>query len=181
MPSPFGHALAGMAAGIALAAEPSSSPDGPRRSTTTSGTVRLASDALFFGLLGMAPDLDLLVGRHSQETHSLGAACAVSLVAASLRPTDRARRALACGAAYASHILLDWLGSDTTPPIGIMALWPWSRRFFQSSAFVFPAVSREWASPGFWPAIEAALVREAMLLAPLALIVLWRRRRRYVA
>ena len=38
-----------------------------------------------------------------------------------------ARLALATGLAYATHTLLDWLGTDASPPIGIMALWPFSR------------------------------------------------------
>ena len=34
------------------------------------------------------------------------------------------RLAVACAAAWASHVLLDWLGTDAMAPIGVMALWP---------------------------------------------------------
>ena len=99
-------------------------------------------EAAVFGALGMAPDLDLLVGAHSTYTHSLGAVVLTAIAA--LVWTRRPRLAVACAAAVASHVLLDWLGSDTTPPLGIMALWPLTREFYQSHAFLFMAISRRW-------------------------------------
>ena len=60
--------------------------------------------------------------------------------------------ALACAAAVASHVLLDWLGSDTTPPLGVMALWPFTSDFYQSPFFLFMAISRRWWLPGFYTA-----------------------------
>ena len=101
---------------------------------------RLPADVRLFAWLGMAADLDFLIGRHSYQTHSVGAV--VVVLAAVLAWTRRPRLAVAGGVAYASHILLDWLGSDTTPPIGIMALFPFTTDFYQSELFVFDAISR---------------------------------------
>ena len=141
-------------------------------------------DVMLFGALGVAPDLDLLFGMHSGPTHGIGAA----VLAASLAwlplclprtSADRRRFALACALAYASHILLDWLGTDSSPPIGIMALWPFSQAYFESSLHVFPAVSRRVHQPAlFWSQNLKALCWELLLLGPLAALVLSRRVRR---
>ena len=84
--------------------------------------------------------------------------------------------ALAVAAAYASHTLLDWLGSDTSPPIGIMALWPFSRDYYESRLHVFMAISRRYWLPEFWTYNLRALARELAILLPLvAAVVLLRR------
>ncbi len=82
--------------------------------------------------------------------------------------------AAAIAAAWASHLLLDWLGSDTSPPIGIMALWPFSREHYQSSFYVFDAISRRyWLPEQFvWSNLKAAL-KEVLILGPVAGISYW--------
>jgi membrane-bound metal-dependent hydrolase YbcI (DUF457 family) len=170
MPSPVGHALAGVAVGCLVRGTTA----GARSSTG------FAREAMLFAALGVAPDLDLLFGIHSGPTHGIGAA----MLAASLAwlPLDlvrsssqRRRLALACVLAYASHILLDWLGTDSSPPIGILALWPFSQAYFESSLHLFPAVSRRIHQPElFWPQNLTALLWEVAILGPLAAVVLWR-------
>ena len=49
---------------------------------------------------------------------------------------------LACGLAWSSHILLDWLGADANPPYGVQAFWPFSERWFFSGVNVFPGTQR---------------------------------------
>src|SRR4051812_34061480 len=111
MPSPLAHALGGIAAGWLVA--PAASGHATR--------VRLAA----FAAAGAAADLDLLAGGHRGPTHGLGAAVLVGIVvwASGTRAGGSAavagRFALAVGLAYASHTLLDWLGRDTSPPIGL--------------------------------------------------------------
>ncbi len=173
MPSPIGHLLGGIAAGW-LAAGPAPSDrfglkDGPGRASD------MRREAAVFGALGMAPDLDLLVGAHSTYTHSLGAVVLTAIAA--LVWTRRLRLAVASAAAVASHVLLDWLGSDTTPPLGIMALWPLTREFYQSHAFLFMAISRRWWLPGFYAQNGIAALRELAILLPIVLLIgiAWRR------
>src|SRR6266516_2432485 len=118
MPSPIGHALAGIAAGWLVAPAPSGNPTSP------------LGRAALYGVVAVFPDVDLLFGAHSGPTHGLGAAVIASAFAWFLmrgrRVPHAARLAVAICVAYASHTLLDWLGTDTSPPIGIMALWPFS-------------------------------------------------------
>ena len=143
------------------------------RSTTSlkglwsSPTVLLASAA------AVAPDLDFLWGRHNMETHSLGAA-ALAAVAVLLWTRGRGvRLAVIVGLAWSSHVLFDWLGSDTTPPLGVMALWPFSNAFYFADAFVFDAISRRTQLPNFWSHNLWAVAKEAALLGPGVAVAAW--------
>ena len=84
-----------------------------------------------------------------------------------------------CFAAYASHVLLDWLATDSSPPIGIMALWPLSHRYYESDLHLFLAISRRYLQG--WRFVRQnvfALARELVILIPvLGLVVLTRERR----
>ena len=126
---------------------------------------------MLYAAIGAAPDVDLLFGAHSMYTHSLGAVVFTGLIVWLWTGGARPRVALACAAAVASHILLDWLGSDTTPPIGIMALWPFTREFSQSPFFVFMAISRRWWLPGFYVQNGMAALREVAMLLPITVLI----------
>jgi membrane-bound metal-dependent hydrolase YbcI (DUF457 family) len=160
MPSPLAHAIAGVTAGWIFDAPPC---DRGRR-------------ILLYALMGTAADLDLLVGAHSGPTHGVGAAViagiATWLILRMRGSSARARTACASAIAYASHTLLDWLGTDSSPPIGIMALWPFSRGYYESPWHVFMAISRRYWLPEFWTVNLYALGRELLILVPLALIVI---------
>lgn len=170
VPSPIGHVLGGVAAGWLVAGRSiARGPGGRSRRWRWIGAA--PGEAALFAVIGAAPDLDLLIGAHSTYTHSVGA---VGFTGFATLLWTRGRRpdlAMACAAAVASHILLDWLGSDTTPPIGIMALWPVTREFYQSSFFVFMAISRRWWLPGFYLQNGLAVLRELAILAPVVTIL----------
>jgi inner membrane protein len=172
-----GHALGGTLAG--WLAQGSGGGDA-RRPARFSGWLGAGApwlrQVLVFGLLGIAPDLDFLLGLHSRYTHSIGMAMLVGLVA--WRASAQFRWGLAALAAYGSHILLDWLSNDTTAPIGIMALWPFRAGFYQSNLHVFMAVSRRYWLPGFVLHNLTAVAWELVLLGPPTLLVWWWRRRR---
>src|SRR5688572_12334705 len=112
MPTPVGHAVAGLAiawmfrgrAGLALAS----------------------------ALAAVLPDVDLLFGSHRTYTHSIGAVAIVGLVSWLVirRRSDAIGSTLAITVAYGSHLLLDWLGKDSSTPSGVMALWPFSSRYY---------------------------------------------------
>lgn len=173
MPSPVGHALGGFAFGW-LAAR-SSRIERP-----------LLAAAIFAGL-GVVPDVDVLVeGTHRLYTHSVAAVglvamlAAVSLRAAGVGVADaRTRSALvfAAAAAYASHLLLDWLGDDRSVPIGIRALWPFTDAYLQSDMRWFPPVERRYWLPGFWSANLHAIGWELLVLSPLVALAVWVRAR----
>lgn len=165
MPSPIAHAIAGVTAGWLVAPAPSTRPS------------RIA----LYAAMGMAADLDLLVGAHSGPTHGLGAAVIAGIATWAVLKwrgsSAGVRTACAAAIAYASHTLLDWLGTDSSPPIGIMALWPFSHRYYESSLHVFMAISRRYWLPEFWTFNLAALARELLILVPTAIVVVALRRR----
>jgi membrane-bound metal-dependent hydrolase YbcI (DUF457 family) len=180
MPSPVGHAIAGVAAGWLIAPPPA------RR-----GQILRAAA---FALAATIADLDLLIGTHRAPTHSLAAAVLAGIaiwvwcvIGRARGPAKGAgpgverdgrplRFALAITAAYATHTLLDWLGTDSRPPIGIMALWPVGRGYYESPFHVFMAISRRYWLPDFWMLNARAIARELVILGPVLGLVLWLRR-----
>lgn len=172
MPSPVGHGLAGLTVHV-LASRSRSELLDRRRLAVTVGAA-------------LAPDVDLLFrfvdGRnhHNNETHSLGCALLAAAVATLVfRLWHWARPlalSLAVGAAWSSHVLLDYLNRDTNPPIGIMALWPFSLGYYKFPWPVFLDIGRtlEWVT--VWNNTLAA-TWEAVVLLPL-LLAAWRFRRR---
>jgi membrane-bound metal-dependent hydrolase YbcI (DUF457 family) len=150
MPSPIGHALAGIATGWRVG----------RRQDLRAAAILAA--------VAIAPDLDLLLGTHREITHSLGAAAAAGLVA--WAATRQPRWALAIGLAWASHVGLDWLSNDTRPPIGVMALWPVTHHYYKAAIEIFPPVSRKYSESRFWRYNLHAVIAEVAILGPLTLI-----------
>jgi hypothetical protein len=193
MPSPIGHALAGVAAGWLVGGRvwPAwhltifrfwrrRADAHPPATVGSTGVTAVA-----YALAATLPDLDLLVGTHNAQTHSLGAVAlaftATLAVTRWLLPTHAVtahlrslRFAGGVAAAWASHLLLDWLGSDTRAPIGIMALWPLTSAHYQSSLHLFDAISRRyWLPEQFvWGNLRAAL-REILVLGPVAGLCYW--------
>ena len=171
MPSPVGHALGGLIVGLL----------GTRRSPrlTTAAAPNPVWGALsdrsllWASAAAVAPDLDFLWGRHSMETHSLGAAVLAALAVLLWTRGRGVRLAVIVGLAWSSHVLFDWLGSDTTPPLGVMALWPFSSAFYFADAFVFEAISRRTYLPNFWSHNVWAVVKEVALLAPGVAVAAW--------
>ena len=135
----------------------------------------------------LAPDVDLLFrfvdGRnhHNNETHSLGVALLVGIAGAIALPLLRFARpyalAFTAALAWASHTLLDYLNRDTSPPIGLMALWPWTDAHYKFPWPLFMDIGRT---------LDATTVRhnlmavawEAFLLVPLFWAALLYRSRR---
>lgn len=160
MPSPVGHVLGAMAAGWLAAGTAGARRDVVRRGLWLAG-------------IGMVPDLDLLIGRHSAETHSVGAAILAAALATVMRwPVASTRRGVFAAVllAWLSHPLLDWLGSDTSSPLGVMFFWPFSPDYHLSGIDVFLPISRRWWLPGFVVHTLAAVGREMLLLGPVAVV-----------
>ena len=147
MPTPVGHALAGI--GVALAGERGRRSRDFRRFLASPTTVLCVA-------LATLPDVDLLFpGFHRTATHSVTATIVVAIVAAAMtaRATGGTSTGSALGrigwsavvmyaAAHASHLLLDWLNCDPSERPGIQALWPFSDRWFSSGWCVFPGEER---------------------------------------
>jgi hypothetical protein len=82
------------------------------------------------------------------------------------------------GAAHASHILMDWMGTDRYPPPGLEALWPFRHEFYISGWDIFPPTERRVYLPGAWLTNLRALLAEVGLMLPLAVLAFITRRTR---
>jgi len=119
-------------------------------------------------------------GLHREASHSAGAAVLAGLgaaIAARIVGQDAARWAAAVALAWGSHVLLDWLSNDTRPPIGVMALWPFTHDYYKAAIEIFPPVSRRYWETKFWLFNLRAVLTEILILGPFAALVLWRTRR----
>jgi len=84
---------------------------------------------------------------HRTATHSIGAVVMITIIAAGVTGwvTGRInwRIAAVCAAAYASHLVTDWLGADRNyAPYGIQMFWPFAKTWYISGWDVFPQVER---------------------------------------
>jgi len=173
MPSPIAHSLAGVAAAWAADLVP-----GDRAWRTGSSLYARAGGSLTLTCagLGAAADLDLLWGGHRAHTHSVGAVIFVALFAAAMAVKAGlpvVRVSLMCAAAYATHILLDWLGADDFAPYGIRALWPFSDQWYISGLDWFRATQRFFMTRN--EAIRAnalAIAQELLIMGPIV-VALW--------
>ena len=175
MPSPIGHLLAG--AFVAVAGSRAGAATGGRRGLP----VVLA---LACAVLAALPDADLLFPVvHRAASHSLLAAGLVTIIAAGVTGWVTGRvdwtAAVLCGLAWASHLLLDWLGADTNPPRGIQMLWPFSDTWFISGWDLFPRIERRdpLSAATILINARAAVLEIAAMGPPLAAAIYLRRRR----
>jgi len=176
MPSPIGHALAGLA--VAWTSGLVTPPDSRRGNLGGADGWPGRRLVLTTMALAAAPDLDLLLpGAHRTATHSLAAAVAVTIIAAAVTgQVTRWRTAVLCGISYASHLLLDWLAADNYPPRGIELLWPFSDRWFISNLDLFRQTARQQFLTA--PIIRQNLIavaQELVILLPIVALVYWAR------
>ncbi len=168
MPTPIGHALGGLAAAFLV--------------SSTAAAPRLTMPVLAAcATIAVALDLDIPLGSHRTYTHSIGAVALTAIVAwiALRRRPAAVQEAAAIAAAHGSHLVLDWMGKDTSRPPGLMALWPLSSDFYVSGWNVFGEVSRRyWLPEEFLLGNTLALIRELTVIMPLLLIAwtVWSRR-----
>jgi len=134
--SPVGHGLTGLAGGLLLPA--------------SSMRERLALIALFV-ISTNAADFDFIPGFiindfnafHRGPTHSFGFAIVWgALVWLIVRRFSKRPLliAVACALFYASHVVLDYLGSDTRAPFGVPLFWPLSGEHYVHASPIFGGI-----------------------------------------
>src|SRR5262245_29838116 len=163
MPTPAGHAIAGLAAAFLT--------NGAARRPRLTPSILAAA-----AVLAVVPDLDIVAGLHRTHSHSIAAIAAVGVAAwIVLRPRapDAATLALTLAAAFGSHALLDLLGKDTRDPRGLMLLWPFTSNYYITGLDIFGEVSRRyWLPSEFILGNLRALAWEMTLLVPV-LVITW--------
>ena len=170
MASPVAHTLGAYAALISI--EPKLIAD-PHRNRIAWGT------AFVFGNLA---DADFVVAyfssqpflRHHFFSHSIPFALCLTLLALLIlkiaRRKDALKMALLLGAAYGTHLLLDYFTEDGSAPYGIPLLWPVTDHHFLAPVILFYATHR-----GGWDALlsvhnTVGILIETAIFLPLLLL-----------
>jgi len=142
MATPVGHTLGAYATIVLL--KPQSVSDRSRN---------LIALGLAF-IFGNLADTDFLVAYFTDQTflnhhyfsHSIPFAILVTafcfLILKATRRPQSFREALVLGAAYGSHLLIDYFTDDGSPPFGIPLLWPFTDHHFMSPVLLFPSIHR---------------------------------------
>jgi inner membrane protein len=187
MPLPVAHSLAGFA--IAEATD-----------------IRLAKktwrNVVIFAALANLPDIDYLPGFllgqpnrfHHLWTHSLGFALLAGLLGGFIcwrqrRNFIQAEKSaqqfglyfLMISVAVFSHCVLDLFTEDTSPPHGMLLLWPFDRGFYDITWNLFPSTHKSNESATFFASLlnwynAKIAIREFIIMASIAgLIKLIRR------
>ena len=137
--------------------------------------------AAVFMFIGNLPDLDFLVGfalgfpgmLHRGASHTVLAAVCFGLAAGAFARWRWHERfgpaALAFGAAYGSHLLIDYLTIDSRPPAGGQFLRPFSAAYFSGPVTIFTEIYIDGRTrAGFlrtvfaWPSV-VVLAREIVI------------------
>lgn len=174
MPSPIGHALAGLTVGWL------NEKDAPgRRPWLRDAATPLA---LWCACMAAIPDADLLIPHfHRTATHSVTATVLVLImtvaVTGKVTGIPNWRLAFALAAAHGSHLLMDWLGFDRNPPPGIQLFWPFDPTYYVSGWEWFPPTAREALNLRMVATNAYAATFEMLTIGPLALAA-WVVRRR---
>lgn len=145
--------------------------------------------AVFCAVLANLPDADYFFGiaqglpnlYHRHFTHSIGFSILVG-AACSLFFRWRGHRFwpmfFLSSAACASHVLLDFLGLDTSTPHGVIAFWPFSDTYYMSPVSVFSNLQKGVTLNDLFKAIVNphnifALVREIVIFMLLLALQNW--------
>jgi len=129
------------------------------------------------------PDLDFLPGLllgdlrtfHHQASHSLTAVVIVSLLITGLARSWKLNGVawgIWGGGLYLSHIVLDLLVNDPSPPFGVQLLWPFSETYFISPLTPFASFDYFSTTIGILASLLSVhnlntIIRETILMAPL--------------
>jgi inner membrane protein len=133
-----------------------------------------------------APDLDFLPGLftgdlgqfHHGPSHSIAFAVVFGILAAVVFP--QRIYAFAVGLSlYLSHVLLDYLVQDPSPPFGVLLFWPFSKQYYMApfafyrsfdypNSFSEPIISTFLTFHNF-----LTLLTEVLFLLPVLIFVSW--------
>lgn len=147
---------------------------------------------LFAAFAANAADLDFLPGLlvgdmnayHHAASHSLGASVIFGLAAwlVAMRFGDRAVQfGVLGGLIYSSHVLVDYITSDSRSPYGIPVLWPFSDEYFISPVIVLGGIKHGVPGDDLWTVMGhifswhnlMALTWEAMFIVPVFVATWW--------
>lgn len=145
-------------------------------------------DLLIFILVANLPDIDYLPGFlmgkpnkfHHGMTHSISLAvligCILGLIYFMKERRNFVKYFFSFSMTYSSHLLLDFLGKDTSYPYGEQLFWPFSNIYFMSPIAIFSDVHKASSSKIFiqslfnWNNLGTVVI-EAIILLPIIWLI----------
>jgi membrane-bound metal-dependent hydrolase YbcI (DUF457 family) len=171
MPSPVGHSLGALAAMIAIE---------PSIIVSRYKPIVILGTAFIVGTLA---DADFLVAhyttvpylRHHYFSHSIPFAILFTtvcwIILKLVKFHDSKKGAALLGAAYGSHLFLDYFAQDGSKPYGIPLLWPFTDQHFIAPFDIFFSIHRgEFVDLFSWHNFFAILI-EIAVLAPIVVLM----------
>jgi inner membrane protein len=180
MPSPVAHSLTGYAI----------------YRISSEDALRIGWRTIFmYSTCSILPDLDFIPGFlidepnrfHHGISHSLGFAFVfgflISLLLLITKSQSIIRNFFIFFSLYYSHVLLDLLSDDTSPPYGVPALWPVTDNYYISPISAFLDIHRASISESFITSLFnlhnfLAIFVEFIIFLPLVVIVTLIKRKR---
>jgi inner membrane protein len=174
MPSPIGHSLMGYLA---------------YRTTAKATTVHQWRLVLLYVFAANAPDLDFLPGIllgdvsrfHHGPSHSIAAAAVFGVLSAAFF-SQKIQAFLIAFSLYLSHVLLDYLVRDPSPPFGVPIFWPLNNEYEMAPfAFFYPIRYPTSFSTPLIPIVFNlhnlfTVITEVLFLLPALAFVSWRKK-----
>jgi inner membrane protein len=172
MPSPIGHTLIGFCGFVLV-----SHRFIPAKELPLHRRLQLLASCI---ILANLPDIDVIPGifmghpgmYHRQATHSVLATVCLGWFTCFLAKRRFIPRStpIWATALYASHIILDILVNDISPPFGLQLFWP-APEYFIAPVQIFPRFIYFSREAGMWavfsPTNLLTFLQEMLLLAPL--------------
>ncbi len=178
MPSPVGHTLGAFSTLLAL------KPD----IVTSRYKTNIALGAAF--VFGSLADADFVVAhfstapylRHHYFSHSIPFAICLTLLCWIILKCFRFRNAGKfagpIGAAYSSHLLLDYFADDGSKPYGIPLLWPFTNRHFIAPFNLFYSIQRGEFTDIFSMHNLFGILIEIAIMGPITILLILLAKRR---
>lgn len=179
MPTPIGHSLAGYAIYASLKGR---TRQNWRLLTLSILIANLADIDYLFGFIVGNPNL-----YHHTLTHSLTFAIISGAILGTffaLKSQERVLKYfLIFVGLYLSHLLLDYLTLDTSPPYGEQLFWPFTKKYFISPVYIFTDIHKASTNKLFFVSLFAvhnlwAVIRECIVLLPVILISKYKNQRK---
>jgi membrane-bound metal-dependent hydrolase YbcI (DUF457 family) len=178
MPSPVGHTLGAFSTLLAL------EPD----IVSSRYKTNIALGAAF--VFGSLADADFVVAhfstapflRHHYFSHSIPFAICFTflcwIILKCFRFRNAGKFAGLIGAAYSSHLLLDYFAHDGSNPYGIPLLWPFTNRHFIAPFNLFYSIHRGEFTDIFSMHNLVGVLMEIAVMGPITLLLILLAKRR---
>ena len=134
---------------------------------------------LFYLFIANAPDLDFIPGIcighahrfHHGITHTLGFSLFFALILCLVPKLRKKTNFIIFFLLGFTHVIVDFLGADTSYPFGVMLFWPFTKKYFISSYSVFLDIHKTTLHSLFDLHNLKAMTLETLIFLPVIIVL----------